>query len=73
MKKQILMVAVALSTLAITANAQEKQAAPKAKKQTIATTKDVKAKSMTAQHAKQPAAKASVKEPKVAEQKKTGK
>jgi len=67
------MVAVALSTLAITASAQEKQAAPKAKKQTVATTKDVKAKPMTAQPVKQSTTKAVVKEAKPVEQKKAGK
>lgn len=43
MRKQILMIALALSTLAISANAQEKKAEPKVTKKTTATTKDTKA------------------------------
>ncbi len=43
MKKQILMIAVAMSTLTIAANAQEKKAEPKVKKETAAVTKDSKA------------------------------
>lgn len=61
MKKQILMLAVALSTLAITANAQEKQTAPKTKKTTTVVAKTA------------PTAKQSTKTAKPAEQKKAGK
>ena len=43
MKKQILMIAVAMSTLTIAANAQEKKAEPKAKKETAVAAKNSKA------------------------------
>ena len=62
MKKQILMLAVALSTLAITANAQEKQTTTKTKKTTTVVAK-------TAPTAKQSANKTA----KPVEQKKAGK
>ncbi len=43
MKKQILMLAVAMTTLTIAANAQEKKAEPKAKKTATVAAKDTKA------------------------------
>jgi hypothetical protein len=52
MKKQILMIAVAMSTLTIAANAQEKKAEPKAKKETTTTNKDAKAATATKKDAK---------------------
>ena len=42
MKKQILMIAVAMSALTITANAQEKKAEPKATKETTVATQKTK-------------------------------